>query len=306
MAAAGPALDWILPAHGISGPDVLALGRAGEVAGIDGLWVPDHLLNVTRPEAGVLECWTLLSALAASTRRVPIGPLILATPFRAPALLAKQAGTLASLAPGRLRLGLGAGGMTYAEACAQLGFAPLSAGARVEQVRETVECLQVLWRDDPAHYRGRFARAEGARIHPRPELPVPLVVAARGPRMLRMLATCADGWNCPLPHELEAGLRTLAEAGRTPQDLEVSVFAIGVLGVHEQEARAALQRAGPAAQWFGDVERHHVFGGPDRAAERIAALAAQGAHRITLDLRGHPPAEALSLLMEEVSPRLGR
>ncbi len=289
-----------VPAHHVAYADALRVAHAAERAGLDGIWVPDHLLNQSAPRAGVLECWTLLAALAAATERIRLGTLVLTTAFRHPPLLAKQAATLDAIAPGRVALGLGAGGFTYEATCAQLGFAPLSPGDRVRHVKETIDCLRALWRDDPARFAGRFARADGARVWPRPARPIPLVLAAERPRMLALAARKADGWNCPLPPRLESGLAALAREGRDPATIDTSVFAIGVLGASDADARRALERAGPSAQLFGDVETHHVFGGPARARDRIADLARRGAQEVALDLRGLPADEAIDLLAREV------
>lgn len=301
---AAPAVSLILPVHGIAFGEVLAAARAAERAGLAAAWVPDHLLNPGRPRAGVLECLAVLAAVAAVTERIRVGTLVLSTPFRQPPLLAKQIASIEAAAPGRLTLGLGAGGMTYDAACEQLGFPRLAPAERVAHVEETVACLRALWRDDPADFDGRFARARGARIHPRPGHPIPIVLAARRPRMLALAARVADGWSCPLPHELEAGLAELERRGRPRHAIDVSVFAIAALGASEAEARRALERAGPAAQLYGDVERHHVFGTPERAAARIAELGRCGAGEVALDVRGLPALEAVELLAREILPRL--
>jgi alkanesulfonate monooxygenase SsuD/methylene tetrahydromethanopterin reductase-like flavin-dependent oxidoreductase (luciferase family) len=299
-----PKLGLILPVHHVSFEQTLRAARAAERAGFESLYVPDHLLNQGAPRAGVLECWTVLAALAASTERATLGPLVLTTAFRWPQLLAKQAATLDAIAPGRLVLGLGAGGFTYEATCAQLGFPKLAPGERVAHVEETIACVRALLADDPARYVGRFARAEGARIWPRPARPIPIVLAASRPRMLALAARAADGWNCPLPHELEAGLAALARAGRARETLAVSVFSIAVIAESDDAARRALERAGRAAQLFGDVEAHHVFGGPERAGERLAALARRGADEVVLDVRGLPPDEAIDLFARKVLPGL--
>jgi alkanesulfonate monooxygenase SsuD/methylene tetrahydromethanopterin reductase-like flavin-dependent oxidoreductase (luciferase family) len=70
--------------------ELLAFARSTEDAGFDSLWVPDHLLAAP-PREGVWECWSLLAALAAATRRVELGTFVLCTAFRNPALVAKMA-----------------------------------------------------------------------------------------------------------------------------------------------------------------------------------------------------------------------
>ena len=295
----------MLPMHGVTFDDALAAARAAEEAGFAVAWVPDQLLNVGRPQAGVLPCEALLAAVAAVTTRIRVGPLVLTTPFRYPPMLAKQMAGIEALAPGRLVLGLGAGGMTYAKAAEAFGFEKLSGVDRVAHVEETIDCLRTLWSRDPADFEGRFSRARAVRIHPRPAAHVPIVVAAEGPRMLELTARKADAWSCPRPWGLAKGLDRLERFGRPRDSLDVSVFAIAVLGESDADAERALKRAGPSAQLFGDVEQHHVFGGPERAAARIAALQAQGAAGIALDPRGRPVPESIDLLVRDVLPLLG-
>ena len=92
-------------------PELRAIARTAEQAGFDSIWVGDHLLyRYASGEArGPWEAWTTLAALAEATERVALGPLVAATAFHAPFMLAKQAATVDEISGGRLVLGLGAG-----------------------------------------------------------------------------------------------------------------------------------------------------------------------------------------------------
>src|SRR3954452_9402831 len=87
------------------------MARAAEAAGFDSIWMGDHLLyrGDGRGERGPWEAWTLLSALAAVTERVELGPLVACASFHPPGLIAKMAATLAEVSGGRFVLALGAG-----------------------------------------------------------------------------------------------------------------------------------------------------------------------------------------------------
>src|ERR671914_1782750 len=117
------------PGQVSSWPEILAFARHAEAIGLDSVWVCDHFLSNPpgEPVEGIHEGWTLLSALAASTRRVEVGSLVMCNSFRNPALLAKMAVTADAVSDGRLVLGLGAG--WYDAEYVAFGYPPTTASA---------------------------------------------------------------------------------------------------------------------------------------------------------------------------------
>jgi len=209
-------------------PDVCALARHAESAGLDSVWICDHLLSEPpeRPPEGVLEAWTILSALAVATRRVTVGTLVTCGSFRHPALLAKMAATVDGISRGRLVLGVGAGfpGLEY-EA---YGFPNDHRLARLE---ETLEIVGGLLRGAAVTTPGRFHELRNASLLPAPDRRIPLLVAGGGPRLLRLAARHADAWNTAwhgapddrLRAQLAAMAQALADEGRDVGSLRVTV-----------------------------------------------------------------------------------
>ena len=172
--------------------DVLAFARAAEGSGLDSVWVTDHLLSHPGDGTveGVHEAWTLLSALAASTERVELGQLVTCISFRNPAILAKMATTVDEIAGGRVTLGLGAGWDDD-----EYRAFGLPTDHRVDRFEEALGVLGPLLRGERVTADGRYHRTHDAVLLPAPERRIPLLIAAEGPRMLRLTARHADAWN---------------------------------------------------------------------------------------------------------------
>ena len=174
-------------------PDLAAMARLAEEVGLDSIWVGDHYLyRDTAGSRGPWEAWTQLAALAAVTSRVTLGPLVAATAFHQPAVLAKLAATVDEISGGRLVLGLGAGWNDVEFAA--FGF-PLE--QRVARFEEAFTIVRTLLREGRIDFAGRFYQARDCELLPRGPRPggPPLLIGSSGPRMLRITMPWAQAWN---------------------------------------------------------------------------------------------------------------
>lgn len=215
-------------------PRIRDLARHAEADGLDSLWVYDHFIfrMAGEEEDGIHEAWTVLSAVAAVTERVELGTIVLGTGFRAPALTAKMAATLDEVSDGRLVLGLGTG--WHEPEYAAFGY-PFD--HRAGRFEETLAIIGPLLRGERVTFHGRWHDVEDAVLVPPPPRParlpgrIPILVAAKGERVLRLTARHADAWNAAwfgLPddrfRQRRAALQAACEAeGRDPATLEVTV-----------------------------------------------------------------------------------
>jgi probable F420-dependent oxidoreductase len=262
-------------------PEYRAMARAAEDAGFDTLWLGDHLLyrygdGSTR---GPWEVWTMLSALAASTSRIRLGPLVAATAFHAPPMLAKLAATVDEISGGRLILGLGAG-WNETEFRA-FGF-PFD--HRISRFEEAFTIIRTLLREGSIDFDGRFFQARDCELQPKPARPggPPLMVGSVGPRMLEITLPHVELWNVwyrdsgNTPAGLEPILRELDEAcrkvGRDPATLE-------------KTSAVLVRMPGGTGRVMGDTTQKDVppiEGSPSEIAARLREYAALGLAEVQL------------------------
>ena len=209
--------------------ELAAMARRAEEVGFDSLWVGDHLLyrNPGEEPKGPWEAWSLLAALAAITNRIELGPLVAATSFHNPAMLAKKAATVDEISGGRLILGLGAG-WNEPEYLAY-GF-PYD--RRVARFTEAFTIIRTLLQDGAIDFDGEFYQLHDCLLvprGPRPQGP-PLMIGSEGPKMLAVTLPHVASWNAwyawfgntaaglaPLMAKVDAACLA---AGRDPQTVE--------------------------------------------------------------------------------------
>ena len=177
------------------------MATLAEEIGVDTLGAPDHLLFrnappvVNLPEGetrGTWEVFTLLTALAAVTKRVTLLPMVACTSFRSPAMLAKIADTLDEVSNGRVLLGLGAG--WHEPEYKAFGF-PFD--RRVSRFEEALQIILPMLKGETVTFHGQYYDVDDAVITPRGPRPggPPIWIGARRPRMLGLVAKYADAYH---------------------------------------------------------------------------------------------------------------
>ena len=170
-------------------PEYLAMARAAEEVGFESIWVGDHLLY-SEPERGPWEAWTLLSALAAVTSTVRLGPLVACAGFHPPALLAKMASTIDEVSGGRFVLGIGSGWNRR-----EFDAFGIPYDKRVSRFEEAFAIISGLLRGERVSFTGTYHRVDDAVLLPPPARRTPIMIGSNGPRMLSIALPEADAWN---------------------------------------------------------------------------------------------------------------
>jgi alkanesulfonate monooxygenase SsuD/methylene tetrahydromethanopterin reductase-like flavin-dependent oxidoreductase (luciferase family) len=236
-----------------------------------------------------LEAWTLLVWLAAAPTQIRVASRVMGVPYRNPALLAKMAESLQRLSGGRLILGLGAG--SGEDEYTAMGLPSATPRERLTDLADTIEIVRRLWTEPTSTYRGQRLAIEGARIEPKPTMPIPIWLGTAGPRGLELVGHTADGWIPSMPYvrpetayaKIEAIKRAAAGAGRDPRALHLIYN---------------LQLS------FDTREAADVSGTPVEVADRLRGFLDLGFTGFNFKLVGPDRTTALGLLGSEVAPLL--
>lgn len=209
--------------------------RAAEEAGLDTLWVADHLLQAdptSTPDAPMLEAYTTLGFLAASTERLRLGTMVTGVTYRYPALLVKAVTTLDVLSGGRAWLGLGAG--YHNDEARAMGLPLPHTAERFAQLEETLRLATQMWAGDASPFNGTHYQLERPVSSPQPvsRPRPPILIGGMGEhKTLPLVARYADACNLfDIPdggHTIRGKLAVLAEQcdrlGRSYDEIEKTV-----------------------------------------------------------------------------------
>ncbi len=272
--------------------DIEEMAKTAEAVGFDSFWLADHVFFVKEgAPVGTWEGFTFLSALAAVTERLLIGPLVACTSFRNPALLAKMADAIDEISNGRFILGLGAG---WNEPEYTMFGWPFD--HRVSRFAEAMQIIAPLLREGKVDFHGQYYDATDAVLRPRGPSPSgpPLMIGATRPRMLRLAARYADIYNTDTVFSVERVTelwedvqRACDEVGRNPATLELTAFTnVAVLAPGES--------ANPA------MAGKEIAGEPEQVADALRAFADAGVTHLIIRFEGErsPMIERFGRVME--------
>lgn len=254
------------------------IARAAEAVGFDSIWVGDHLLY--RDESGSTgpwEAWSVLAALAEATERVTLGPLVAATAFHSPAMLAKKAATVDEISGGRLVLGIGAGWNRV-----EFDAFGYPYDRRASRFEEAFTIVRTLLSDGAIDFDGEFFTLREAELLPHARPGIPLMIGSQGPRVLAAALPFVDAWNgwyAWFGNTPEGARRLMdevdgiaAELGRAPQEFAHTVTVL-------VEAPGSLGNVRRASRWD---DPSAVAGDHAAIAERLTEFGAVGVDEVQL------------------------
>ncbi len=232
---------------------------AADELGYDIVYTWDHFFPLYGDRDGAhFECWTMLAAWAALTRRAELGALVSPMSYRNPDLLADMARTVDHISGGRVILGLGAG--WFKRDYDEYGY---EFGTRAQRIRAMDAGV-------------RRIRSRLERLNPPPLRRMPILIAGTGEQLtLRSVAEHADAWHARFPDtpaELDRPVAALRrwceEVGRDPAEIEWG------LGVEPEDLDRFLAEDAETYVAMGFRQFTLGFNGPGWTVERGSAFLA--------------------------------
>jgi F420-dependent oxidoreductase-like protein len=298
----GQQLGTNLPSgHGNHWDNTLAAARAGEAAGLDSVWLPDHFMfpDYEKPETEVpvFDCFVGLAAIAASTDQIRVGQLVVGVPYRNPVLLAKMLSTLDVVAHGRSIVGLGAAWHEPEFVAYGWPFPPVR--ERMEMLEEAVQIVDLVMTQRPASFSGTYYTVREAYNDP---LPVqkprpPIMIGGSGEKVtLRLAAQYADMCNVMgdpalVRHRFEVLRQHCESVGRAYEAITRSNDVSILIAANERELAAKKER-------FGD--KFSLIGTPEQIVEGLRSYAQVGSQYVTFHMPDAEEIEPIVLLGESV------
>lgn len=326
-------LGYKASAEQFSPKDLLAYSVKAEECGFDSVFVSDHFQPWRHTDGHAPFSFTFLGALGAKTSRIVMGTSVLTPTFRYhPSIVAHAFGTLGSLFPERVILGIGTGESLNEVPATGMVWPEMK--ERFARMRESVRLIRQLWTEDRVNFEGDYYKTESATIYDKPDKPVPIYVAAAGPMVAKFAGRGGDGFICTSGKAMELYTEKLlpnVEAGRelSKRDvpdydkmIEVKVsfdtdreramqdtrhWAALALSPEEKmsvEDPLEMERLADALPVERAASRWIVSTDPDEHVEKIKVYYDLGFRHLVFHAPGPDQARFLDLYAEHVMPRL--
>jgi len=312
---------------------LLDFGVEAERQGFDSVVVSDHFQPWRHTDGHAPFSFAWLAVLGERTSRVILGTSVVTPTFRYhPAIVAQAMATLSSLNPGRVMLGVGTGESLNEVPVLDIEWP--ESPERFARLKEAIELIERLWREDFVTHQGQYYKTRAATIYDRPEVPVRLYVAAAGPAAARLAGRVADGFICTSGKGQELYSETLlpavaegaSKAGRDYDGIEKMIEMKVSFDTDGQRARedtriwAALALPGEKKMGVEDpremerladelpleqaASRWIVSDDPNEHLERIRPYVELGFTHLVFHAPGPDQMRFLKLYGEQILPRL--
>jgi F420-dependent oxidoreductase-like protein len=292
-----------------------------EKLGFDSIWIYDHFFYEgyrdieTEQVPDLLDCTTVMSALAALTNTVRIGSLVLCNSFRNPSLTAKIGATLDMISNGRLEFGIGAGWKVNEYLA--YGFPFPSPAVRIAQLKEAVTIIKKMWTEEKPSYKGKYYEIREALCEPKPvQKPHPPIwIGGEGEKLtLRVVAELADGSNWygtpeHFAHKLNVLENHCAKVGRSFDEIkkswtgELFLLPKGSNVKSNVEKYLASRKSAPEgdarASEYEKYVRRNIAGTPDECISKIKEYVKLGVTRFYFE---SSTTKSRAQFVEEVMP----
>ena len=306
-----------------------------EAVGFESIIVSDHFQPWRHTDGHAPFSFAWMAALGERTSRAIIGTSVVTPTFRYhPAIVAQAIGTLGALYPGRMILGVGTGESLNEVPATGVAWPPFK--ERFGRLREAIQLMRRLAREERVSFEGEYYRTERATIYDRPEVPVPIYVAASGAVAARLAGRLGDGFICTsgkapeLYREtlLPAVAEGLAKAGRGAGSIEYMIemkvsfdpdreralqdtrhWAALALSPEEKtgvEDPVEMEKLADALPTLRAASRWIVSSDPDEHVERLAETIALGFTHLVFHAPGPDQRRFLDLYAQQILPRLRR
>ncbi|MFM8971608.1 MAG: LLM class F420-dependent oxidoreductase [Actinomycetota bacterium] len=281
--------------------------KAAEEGGFDTVLVMDHfyqLPGLGAPDNSMLECYTLLAALAQHTTKVRLGALVTGNTYRNPAILAKCLTTLDHASGGRAQLGIGTGWFELEHDAFGIEFGTFT--DRFAKLEEALQIILPMLRGERPSFAGEHYTAKDAINEPAPLSTIPVMIGGSGERKtLRMVAQYADlgKLTCgpdEVPRKVEALAGHCERLGRDRSEITLSWNRAVCIGETTAEAESdrdaflatrGLDYGNLPEEIQAIIDSALVIGDVDMIGETFTEWKALGVDGFTVSMpaQGHTP-----------------